>query len=73
MHYLLTILQVSAVQVSPTEVVIQSRSADSFFVVETDLVFNGLAVSKDHLAVWNESTVAVYTILFDKSMARQTG
>ncbi len=58
---------------SPRDVYLKQHTSDSSFIVKTDIIISGVAITRDHMAVWSDQQVMVYSVSFDKHMAKQTG
>ena len=71
--HILLVLQVSAVQVSPNDVVVHCHTNDTLLTLNANLVITGVTVNKEHIAVWDGNNMAVYSLMFDKDMVKQTG
>lgn len=67
--------QTSAVQISPSEVLVESHGTGLVHSVKTDIHISGVFVTKEYVAVWSGKKLVVYatSVSQDKSLVRVAG
>jgi len=65
--------QVSAVQVSPSEVLVECHSTGVMLPINSDIHIRGIYVTKEHVALWSGKKFVVYNISQEKSLVRVAG
>lgn len=65
--------QVSAVQTSPHNLILQDHHDNTLIAVKMEMYIRGVAVGGDHLAVWDGKTVVVHNIAFGKGFSKFIG
>ena len=63
----------SAVQVSPSELIVECHNTGLVLSVKTDLPIKGVFVTHEDVAVWSGKKLAVYAFSQDKALVRNAG
>lgn len=63
----------SAVQVSPSELIVECHNTEMVFSVKSELPIKGVFVTREDLAVWSGKKLAIYAFSQDKPLVRNAG
>ena len=65
--------QVSAVQISPAELLVECHGTGLVHTVKTDMNVRGVYVTQENVGMWSGRKLTVYAFSQDKQQVRNTG